>query len=80
MDLLDLQANSSTLEIMSLFSPICNTKQAAAISHNAGASVTNDLGRYLGTKLIHGRHNKEVYTGRLDKFNNRLADWKAKNL
>lgn len=39
---------------------------------------TNDLGRYLGARLIHHRCNREAYGDLPDKFHERLADWKAK--
>lgn len=45
-----------------------------------GISRVEDLGRYLGVRLIHKRKSKATHTELLDKFNKRLTGWKAKCL
>ncbi|CAN1122078.1 Putative ribonuclease H protein At1g65750 [Linum perenne] len=53
---------------------------AADIVEILGMGTTNDLGRYLGVPILHGRVTKQTYNFVLDRLDNRLADWKADNL
>ncbi|CAN1750705.1 Putative ribonuclease H protein At1g65750 [Linum perenne] len=45
-----------------------------------GIEATQDLRRYLGVPVLHGRVIKHTYDFILDRFDNRLAGWKAENL
>ncbi|CAL1356335.1 unnamed protein product [Linum trigynum] len=42
--------------------------------------MTQDLGRYLGVPVLHGRTTKDTYRYILDRIDQRLAGWKADNL
>ncbi|CAI0429274.1 unnamed protein product [Linum tenue] len=42
--------------------------------------MTQDLGRYLGVPVLHGRITKQTYKYIMDKIDQRLAGWKADNL
>lgn len=43
-------------------------------------SVTNDLGRYLGVPIIHGRVTKQTYYKLVEKVKARLNGWTASTL
>ncbi|CAL1358445.1 unnamed protein product [Linum trigynum] len=45
-----------------------------------GMPATQDLGRYLGVPVLHGRVTKDTYRYILDRINSKLSGWKAKNL
>ncbi|CAN1148091.1 LINE-1 retrotransposable element ORF2 protein [Linum perenne] len=42
--------------------------------------ATQNLGRYLGAPVLHGRVTKSTYDFLIDRLNSRLAGWKAENL
>lgn len=62
------------------FSPNINKEEVAEISSRGGIPVTEDLGRYLGVYLVHGRHQKQHYQQLMDKVSARLKGWKMKTL
>lgn len=41
-------------------------------------NFTNDIGKYLGFKIFHGRVTKEDFNGILDRVNSKLASWKSR--
>ncbi|CAN1726093.1 Putative ribonuclease H protein At1g65750 [Linum perenne] len=43
-------------------------------------ATTQNLGRYLGVPLLHGRINRNTYDFLLTRIDNKLAGWKANNL
>ncbi|CAN1145981.1 Putative ribonuclease H protein At1g65750 [Linum perenne] len=45
-----------------------------------GIAATQDLGRYLGVPLFHGRVNRNTYDFLLTRLDSKLAGWKANNL
>ncbi|GMP49879.1 hypothetical protein CsSME_00016704 [Camellia sinensis var. sinensis] len=45
-----------------------------------GISITTDLGKYLGTPLLHPRVSKTHLQDILDRMAKKLSGWKAKNL
>ncbi|CAI0546181.1 unnamed protein product [Linum tenue] len=45
-----------------------------------GIPQTQDLGRYLGVPVLHGRVTKQTYKYILDRLDNKLAGWKATSL
>ncbi|CAN1191865.1 Putative ribonuclease H protein At1g65750 [Linum perenne] len=50
------------------------------VSEILGIAATQDLGRYLGVSLLHGRITRSTYDFILSRMDNKLAGWKAKNL
>ncbi|CAN0916841.1 LINE-1 retrotransposable element ORF2 protein [Linum grandiflorum] len=56
-----------------------STRQAD-ICRILGISATQNLGRYLGVPVIHGRTTSATYDFLLDRMNNKLAGWKANSL
>lgn len=48
------------------FSPNFSKEEAAMISSESGIPTTEGLGQYLGTRLVHHRHGKALYTQLLD--------------
>ncbi|KAF7841372.1 ribonuclease H [Senna tora] len=50
------------------------------ISSALGFTITDDMGKYLGVPLIHGRVNRHTYNFIVDKVRNRLASWKCNSL
>ncbi|RYQ97763.1 hypothetical protein Ahy_B08g093845 [Arachis hypogaea] len=50
------------------------------LSDALGMRLTNNMGKYLGVPLLHGRSKKEDFQFILDRMANRLSSWKAKNL
>ncbi|KAH9666870.1 reverse transcriptase domain-containing protein [Citrus sinensis] len=53
---------------------------ANGIGKALGFSVTNNLGRYLGMPLLHDRVSKKTYQSIIDKIDQRLSGWAAKQL
>lgn len=49
------------------FSTNISKKVVVRISEDMGILVTEDLGRYLGTQLVHRRHGKALYMTVLEK-------------
>ncbi|CAL1388618.1 unnamed protein product [Linum trigynum] len=45
-----------------------------------GFAMTQDLCRYLGVPVLHGRVKKQTYQYLLDRVDQRLAGWKAESL
>ncbi|KAG8366403.1 hypothetical protein BUALT_Bualt17G0076000 [Buddleja alternifolia] len=50
------------------------------ISMEMGIACTDNLGRYLGVPIVHGRSTPRVYRELLDKVQARQTTWKAKLL
>lgn len=50
------------------------------ISNALGFSRTDDLGKYLGVPLCHGRVNRQKFQYVIDRAYQRLSQWKSKNL
>ncbi|CAN1746300.1 Putative ribonuclease H protein At1g65750 [Linum perenne] len=50
------------------------------ITNCLGIEATQDLGRYLGAPILHGRVTKQSYAFLLDRLDKRLAGWKGENL
>ncbi|XP_028120068.1 uncharacterized protein LOC114317531 [Camellia sinensis] len=53
---------------------------ARSLSFQCGISLTQDLGRYLGSPLLHSRINKTLFNEILEKLKQRLSGWKARHL
>lgn len=51
-----------------------------AISVRLGISLINNLEKYLGIPMIHGKVSSNTYEHILDKVRNRIMGWKAKCL
>ncbi|CAN0883999.1 Putative ribonuclease H protein At1g65750 [Linum grandiflorum] len=62
------------------FSKKCCRAQSAAICRILGISATQNLGKYLGVPILHGRNNSTTYSFLLDRLNSKLAGWKANSL
>ncbi|CAN1139014.1 Putative ribonuclease H protein At1g65750, partial [Linum perenne] len=62
---------------VSIKTPLSVKQQLDTIT---GFRLTDNLGRYLGAPLIHGRVRKEVYFPIVERVQNRFAGWKAKLL
>ncbi|CAN1133103.1 Putative ribonuclease H protein At1g65750 [Linum perenne] len=45
-----------------------------------GIAATQNLGRYLGVPLLHGRITRNTYEFLLTRLDNKLTGWKANNL
>ncbi|CAN1835592.1 Putative ribonuclease H protein At1g65750 [Linum perenne] len=41
---------------------------------------TQDLGRYLGVPIIHGRNSKQLYRYLIERIDKKLAGWKVNSL
>ncbi|CAN1788892.1 Putative ribonuclease H protein At1g65750 [Linum perenne] len=50
------------------------------VSEILGVSATQDLGRYLGAPVLHGRINRSTNEFILARMDKKLAGWKANNL
>ncbi|CAN1219300.1 Putative ribonuclease H protein At1g65750, partial [Linum perenne] len=50
------------------------------ISSCLGIRPTQDLGRYLGVPLIHGRNSKQKYLYLIERIERKLAGWKVNSL
>lgn len=50
------------------------------IVEKIGIAQTQDMGRYLGVQAMYGRTTKSIFSPLLEKIENRLEGWKAKNL
>ncbi|CAN1754104.1 Putative ribonuclease H protein At1g65750 [Linum perenne] len=50
------------------------------VSNLLGIAATQDLGRYLGVPLLHGRVKHSTYDYILSRLDVKLAGWKANNL
>ncbi|XP_028066585.1 uncharacterized protein LOC114269469 [Camellia sinensis] len=61
-------------------SPNIPRREALPLSNMCGISITTDLGKYLGTPLLHTRVSKTHLQDILDRMAKKLSGWKAKNL
>ncbi|CAL5324749.1 unnamed protein product [Camellia sinensis] len=61
-------------------SPNIPRREALPLSYQCGMTLTNDLGKYLGTPLLYGRitnlHTKDI----IERMSSKLSGRKAKNL
>ncbi|CAN1163380.1 Putative ribonuclease H protein At1g65750 [Linum perenne] len=85
---------NEVLEKFSLISgqEISRDKLRVYFSKNTGRSVsrricelldiqaTQNLGRYLGVPIIHGKNSKDLYQYIIDRMEQRLAGWKVNSL
>ncbi|GMQ11051.1 hypothetical protein CsSME_00053819 [Camellia sinensis var. sinensis] len=62
------------------FSANVPKREATSLSFHVGISITADLGKYLGTPLLHTRVSKSQFTTILEKMAHRLSGGKAKNM
>lgn len=62
------------------FSANVHNHRRQEISDILGFSRTNDLGKYLGVPIHHGRVTKQTYHFLLDKATQRLSGWKSNAL
>ena len=60
----------------------CNIKTnfVDILGNRMGMKVTNDLGRYMGVPIIHGKIQRGTYAYILDKMKSRISDWACKRL
>ncbi|CAL1399429.1 unnamed protein product [Linum trigynum] len=63
-----------------LFSKNVQNRTRSIICAKLGIQSTNDLGRYLGVLVLHGRLNNNTFKYILEKMDNKLTTWKAKTL
>ncbi|CAN1182979.1 Putative ribonuclease H protein At1g65750 [Linum perenne] len=59
-----------------------NTKRdiSQSICSTLEIPATQDLGRYLGVPIVHGRNSKELYQYLLERLDQKLSGWKSKSL
>lgn len=62
------------------FSPNLSLEAATEINRGVGIPMTDNLGKYLGMKLAHGRHSGLLYSDLLEKITKKMDGWKAKCL
>ena len=62
------------------FSKNVNTQTANHIRSRLGFQKTDNLGKYLGVPLLHGRIVKDTYSYLLDKVRRKLSGWAANSL
>lgn len=79
---LDAFCNSSSAKVNKsktqvFFSKNVATAEANNISSIFSVSITQNLGRYLGTPLLHSRLSKRTYHDIVDKVEKRLSSWNA---
>lgn len=53
---------------------------ARSLSYQCGIPLTKDLGKYLGSPLLHTRITKSLFNDILEKLKTRLSGWKTKHL
>lgn len=46
------------------------------LNKKAGIPITDDLGRCLGTQLVHRRHGKAMYSQLMERYKRRMDGWK----
>nr|WMB96789.1 reverse transcriptase [Solanum melongena]WMB97011.1 reverse transcriptase [Solanum aethiopicum] len=61
-------------------SPHASRESARVVGNILHIGATQNLGKYLGVPLIHGRVSKQTYREIVEKVNNRLSGWKNKTL
>lgn len=57
-------------------SPNVSRGLAQTISDACDIPLTNDLGRYLGVPIVHGRISKDLYIPIIEKIRSKLSNWK----
>lgn len=57
-----------------------SSNYARSLSYQCGIPLTQDLGKYLGSPLLHKRINKSLFNDILEKLRTRLSGWKARHL
>ena len=62
------------------FSRNVNQDNINGLGNGMGMVVTNDLGKYLGVPIIHGKITKQMYAYVVDKMKMRILDWTSKCL
>ncbi|CAN1130300.1 Putative ribonuclease H protein At1g65750 [Linum perenne] len=62
------------------FSSKMDRRASREVSEILGIAATQDLGRYLGVPLLHGRVTRSTFDFILTRMDNKLAGWKANNL
>ncbi|KAM7494109.1 hypothetical protein LguiB_028718 [Lonicera macranthoides] len=62
------------------FAPRVLRRNVNALSHLCGMTHTEDLGRYLGFPLVHGRTKRKHFNHNIEKIQNKLSGWKANTL
>ncbi|CAN1162622.1 Putative ribonuclease H protein At1g65750 [Linum perenne] len=62
------------------FSKNVNRRASQAICEAFRMEATQNLGKYLGVPIIHGRNSKELYNFLLERMDAKLAGWKRKSL
>ncbi|CAN1281473.1 Putative ribonuclease H protein At1g65750 [Linum perenne] len=62
------------------FSAKMDRNISRGVSDVLGIAATQDLGRYLGVPILHGRVTKATYEYILHRMDEKLAGWKAHNL
>ena len=62
------------------FSKNVSDDTASSICNCLGYMKTNDLGRYLGMPILHGKISKGTYAAILEKIDERLSGWKVDRL
>lgn len=63
-----------------MFSSNVPRERMETIANSIRIQQTNDMGRYLGVKTIHGRTTTSHFTHILEKINTRLKGWKTRHL
>lgn len=61
-------------------SPYLSIRFAKSLSFQSGIPLTHNLGKYLGSPLLHHRVTKNLFTDILEKLKSKLSGWKAKTL
>lgn len=62
------------------FSSNVKDDMAISLSQALGINITKDLGKYLGTPMLHQRTSKHSFSYLLDRMKKKLTGWKAKTL
>ncbi|CAL5362434.1 unnamed protein product [Camellia sinensis] len=61
-------------------SPNLSRNSASSLSSQCGIPLTQNLGKYLGSPMLHGRVNRTLFRDTMEKLKLRLSGWKARNL
>ncbi|CAI9108429.1 OLC1v1008013C1 [Oldenlandia corymbosa var. corymbosa] len=65
----------SKAKIVLYYTPNVETSLAVTLSSMLGVKLVNNLGRYLGVPMIHGRVTKSTYSEVLSKIQNKVKFW-----
>ncbi|CAN1165251.1 Putative ribonuclease H protein At1g65750 [Linum perenne] len=84
-DILDRFCNASCQSVNKeksrvFFCKNISRAKSSEITSILGIRATQNLGRYLGVPVLHGRVTKHTYSYILDRMDSKLAGWKADNL